>query len=854
MSNYSEKNFLNESEFIFNQRISWYKKKKNNFKWAEDCTDFLDHVYTPKIDSEEQRRMQMNYNIYNGNGAEIFQNYGNNDLQGDPDLESGYENIPHHPAMEQIAKAMVGEQQMRPLNPIAFDSSGYANNQRKRKRLELYQNYLEKTIIDPIRQQVTMQLMQSAGIQDPYSMSPEEQQQFQQEVEHQTQVMTPKEIEGYMRKDYKAPSEKQAQKIIEFLNDYLDIKFVTDEGFKHGVITGKEVYKTGIRHNMPYMELVDLFGFSYISRPNTFFIEQGVAWKYEQYVMINDIYGWHGNEIDSNRDLKHKLDVYASELSTDGRKPGAPNPQFVAEVQRNPALIENAPDIRTPEGQNYIKNIYQTTSGVGAKGGDVRYTHFAWKGLRKLYYVHRINQETGGVDKFWVDESYHKNKKLDLKCETHWVPELWQTTKVGDTDGIYFDKEPIPYQNKSLDNPWDIKGPYVGAVYSRLMNNTRATSPMDLAQPYQHKYNVQLAKIEENEARDIGKILTMSFHAKPKDWSWKKWLLMAKNKGVLPVDLKKEGATPMDAQAFKGIDLSNIDRLAGQLEYLHFLKNQIANAMSYNMSRLGMVGNEVSVTNNQQNIMQSSYQTYDIYNIHNKIVENLYNVLINITRVAWKDNPPIKNYMLDDMSIAELDVDWEMLWRSEIGIKVRNSSQDFENILQVKQHAQSMIQNGLISFPDLIRLQGAKSWGEIQNIAEHATEEMEKKQAQQQEEQQALLEKQKEIQEQLIEKQREFDLLKQEKELESRERQSVIESERFALQKDIDKDGINDDIQREEAKMVAEQRKQIRDLEFELEKLNEEIRKNKKAEELKEKELEIKRMEAKAKLNKPSSS
>jgi len=513
--------FVETQEYVFNQRISWYQKKKSNFRWAERCADFIDHVYSPIDDKNEIKRMQMNYDIYNGNGELITDLYGYDESMMDEDLSSGYENIQHHPATEQIAKAMVGEQQMRSLDPIAFDSSGYSNNQRKRKRLELIQKYIDQKVIEPIRQQVHMQTMQQMGIEDVYSMDPEQQKQFQQQVDQQTEVMTPKEIKEYMRKDYKSPSESQAQRIIEFLTDYLDLKFVTDEGFKHGLITGKEIYRVGVRHNDPFVELVDAFGFSYISRPNTFFIEEGVAWKYEQYVMYNDIYNWHGDEIDEDPELKRKLDSYANNIHGGRRRGGEPSPKFMAAVQANTGIIENAPDMRTQEGQEHIKNVYQNASGVNNKGGDIRYTHFAWKGLRKLFYVHRLNKETGKIEKFWVDESYRKNKKLDKKIETHWVPELWETTKIGMSNGIYFKKQPIPYQYKSLDNPWDTKGPYVGAIYSKLLNNTKATSPIDLAKPYQFKYNLQMAKIAENESRGLGRVLLASFHAKPKNWSWK---------------------------------------------------------------------------------------------------------------------------------------------------------------------------------------------------------------------------------------------------------------------------------------------------------------------------------------------
>ena len=336
------------------------------------------------------------------------------------------------------------------------------------------------------------------------------------------------------------------------------------------------------------------------------------------------------------------------------------------------------------------------------------------------------------------------------------------------------------------------------------MGNSKNVAPMDLGKPWQYKFNVQLAKIHELEATDMGKVFLTSFHAKPKNWSWQKFILMAKYGKIIPIDLQQEGVTPADAQIFKSLDLSTISDLAGKLQYLEFIKNQVALSMSYNPSRLGMQQSSVSVTNNQQNIMQSSYQTYDLFNTHNKVVENLMNVVINVARVAFKDNPPIKTYVLDDMSVAELDIDWEMLWRSELAIKVRNSSQDFENILQVRQQAQSMIQNGLISFPELIRLQWAKSGADIMNIAEGAEERMKQQQAEQQQAQQEQMQQQAEIQQQLQKMQQDFELLKQANELMSREKQAEIESTRFARQEDINLNQLDDEYEKEQMKIEAD--------------------------------------------------
>jgi len=242
--------------------------------------------------------------------------------------------------------------------------------------------------------------------------------------------------------------------------------------------------------------------------------------------------------------------------------------------------------------------------------------------------------------------------------------------------------------------------------------------------------------------------------------------------------------------------------------------------MSYNPSRLGMQATSVSVSNNQQNIVQSSYQTYDIYNMHNKIVENLLNSLINCARIAFKENGPMRSYILDDMSIAELELDWEMINRLDLGVKVRNSSQDFENILQVKQQAQAMIQNGLISFPELIRLQWAKSGADIMNIAENAEERNAKMRQEAQQAEQEQMQQQAQMQQQLQKMQQDFELLKQANELQSREKQSQIESTRFAQQEDINRNEIADKMELEQMRIEYDTYKMEKEHELKLNELD----------------------------------
>jgi hypothetical protein len=805
------------------QRLSWDKKKANDFEWVENCADYYDYYHGSHYSKKRIERLKLNYNLYNGRGEEAMSHYSSMHIPDEDEEIFIEDNVRHHSVIDQIAKSLVGEQQMRPLNPMAIDASGYGVNFRKKKRLELLQSHIQETIIGPTLEQITLEVMMRHGVQDPYSLKPEEQQDLNSEIQQKVKSKTPKEIENFMRNEYKSPSELQAQKLLDYLLHEYDIKFITDQGFKHALITGEEIYYIGVRHDKPVIELVNSMGFSYSGSANTMFIEDGEWAKYEQYMKFTDFFSQYG-DLMKEKHLKQMFEVFSV---GGGGRVGELDPRMVsqiAEYDTRTGVLSNIPDIRTIDGQNHIKSLYSRFGSDIDSYNSIRKAHIVYKSLRKFKRVHR--NQNGKVLKFWCDESYVFNKtKGDFKQDIAWIPEPYQCTKIGVGDAIYLEKGPIPYAHRSIHDPWVVKLPYVGAEYNKLFGNAENVAPIDLGKPWQYKFNVQMARIHEMEATDIGKILVWAEGAKPKDWSWQKFLMMMKYGKIAVVDANQENFTPFDAQIIKQIDLSTINDIAGKLQYLEFLRNQVAISMSYNPSRLGQVGAYTAVTNNQQNIVQSSYQTEDIFSTHNKIVENVLNIMVKACRNAFRDNDFSRTYLLDDMSIADLEVDWEVLDQAELGIKIRNSSKDFNNIQKVKELGQAMIQNGLISFPELIKLQWASSGADVLNIAEQAEEKNQKLREEQSRKEQEMLQMQAQMQKELANLATQADLEKQNREHQNQLLIAKIESSRFAQQQDIDMNSIDDDLQAKREQ-----------LQFEIFKLNHEAR-----ERQKDRDLELKK-------------
>ena len=157
---------------------------------------------------------------------------------------------------------------------------------------------------------------------------------------------------------------------------------------------------------------------------------------------------------------------------------------------------------------------------------------------------------------------------------------------------------------------------------------------------------------------------------------------------MLNDDREQSGTDP---QAIKQLDLSSQNEIQAKIGYLEFLRNQVVYSMMYNPESLGKIGQYATAYNVQQSQNATSNQTEDIFAFHNQIVQDALNGLINYARIAYKENPLTVTYVSSDLDKADLELDPEMLWRSKIGIFIKNTGEDIQNLMQIKTFAREIV-------------------------------------------------------------------------------------------------------------------------------------------------------------------
>lgn len=841
--------FQNKTDsYSFNEleRVSDYMKRSKNWEWLEDWISYYDINYD--YDHKLHKKLKLNYRLFNGRG--VSSTYNITDIDSSILAEEGYtsydEEIEHLDILTPIVKSLIGQSQMMPLKPMAIDSSVQNINARKKKRLELRKQWLNNTIIQPLKDQAFQEFMMENDISDPYSLSPDQQKEMQQQVGERQKALTPKEIERFMGEEYRSPSETMIQQILDFVLERDMIKFWTDENFKHFCVTGSQYYDLDVRNKKANMRILNPLNFRHSNTDSVIFTDNEDWGLYEEEVSIAEIFAFHGNVI-TNADIKKLDDLYSNYYQN--RHEGLeqmPEPMAtrVATIDAQTGFLDMAPKINTHEGQAFMRALndrYGKNSLVGDR--KIRRLKAAVKQLRKLKNVKRYNAKQDTFEEFWTSDNYEKNPKLDIEIRERYFPHVYTAYMYGEggsSNKLFLEKGPCKNQYKSMNNPWDTRLPFMGVEYSKVFNNTENVAIFDLGKPWQDKFNLRVNKYTEKFNTDIGRVFTLATTLKPKDITIEQWLRSIKiNKAIL-LDTSNADVNGIDAQIVKQIDLSSADQIAGVINELEWIRNQAAIAMSYNPSRLGQIVPQMQVTNNQQNIQQSSYQTQDIFTLHNVIIERVLNAHINNEKFALKDNDYIASYILDDMSRAELSINKDMIDEAEIGISIKNNSEHFNTISKLREDARVMMSSGSITYSELIRMQLANNFADLLNLAERADEKKQKELQAEREHQLQLAQEQNQAMKQVENMRQEFVALQNELDRTLKLKGYELESDKFRKTMDADLNGQIDALQVKQLETQSTEKENAKDRQLEKE-LKEQELKNK---------IEIERIKAR---NKPAS-
>lgn len=630
------------------QKLPLSKKGK---KWQEDCVNYIigeGNVTSGGNSTSYYGELQTYYNLYNS----IFDEKDFKSITNPFKVEDGFPATPHDfNIIRPKVDLLIGEETKRPLNFRVIRTSQEATSEMQEKEKQMILQYIEAAITA--------------------RMSPEEAQQFQQQLQS-GEIMPPEQIAKYMDKDYKDIVENTAYHSLTYLREKLDLDNEFIKGWKDGLISGREIYYVGVLNAEPYAERVNPICFSYDKSPDLDFIEDGSWCCRKMRMPITEVYDRYYDKLEE-KDLD-KLEEMI------GSTPGG-----------------NLGD-RSPVDMGIQLRIYDNPIFEGAGKSLVNVWHCCWKSFKKIFYV-TTTDDAGQPQINIVDETYQPVGN-EVSVEPDWIIEVWEGYRAG--SDLYFGIQPIEYQHVSIDNPNSQKLPYCGAIYSNT--NSKPRSLVSILKPLQYMYIVLWYRLELAIARDKGKVVNMDITQIPKSMniSPAKWMHYLSSVGVNFINPYeegwnipgREGGKPAQFNQITALDLTMSNVIAEYIQLMDKIEELAGTISGITQQREGAVSSSEMVGNVERSVVQSSHITEPLFWVHNQCKRRVLNMLLNTAKGAWEETGKQKlQYIFDNGERAFLDITPKFYYE-DMDVFVSDTSKDLENIQKLQQLIQPAMQNG----------------------------------------------------------------------------------------------------------------------------------------------------------------
>lgn len=732
--------------------------------WRQQCMDSLEAIGKSQFNSNlkliENYEMIKGRFIYN----HYFHSEGYESMIEQLTAEFELPNyLRHYDIISQVTNTLSGEWQKRPdLFKVRQLGEGAANEYLRTKQ-EMTMAY----VADKINSEINKKLAaQGIDINKQDFESEEEAQQYGEQVNQMRQEMTPEQIQKFMDTDFLTLAEiwgqhqKEYDKELFNLSEKERVEFedmlVADRCFRHFYITptgyGQETWNpiNVFFHKSP--DLIAIEDGDYVGRIfnlsiNTIIDRYGYLMSKEDFEMINGIY-----KKDSTKWNDHQYNwVYNNYMMPFQGYPA------VDIMKQSWGKSMNGSDI--PEiDPNYLTQLNENNFFT-EREGYYFVTEAYWKTQKKIIKITYIDDETGQLVVQLVDENYIIPKEfvesdalftddhdVNTYCSTY-INEVWKGIKINTgvdkelKKDLYLAVGPNDFQFKGDLNIYGCKLPVCGQVFS--VRNSRSMSLVDMMKPYQIGYNVAINQLYQLAEKEIGMFAIMDVNMFPnsKDWggedSWGKWMLIAKNLGMVPAD-----TSPANIQSSlaatggflpKIMDLNVAGQMVSRMNIAKFFEEQALKQVGFNQYRTGAYSADSTAAGVEQGRSASYNQTESYFTNFSNYLRRAHQMSLGIAQYVQSQKEEVTfTYIKSDMSRAFIKMFGMDLLLADIGVFVSNSQENARQLEMIRKFALENNTAGLspvdvadvitMNSPQEIRRQLKTSFDAMQKQAAEANE------------------------------------------------------------------------------------------------------------------------------------
>ena len=642
------------------------------------------------------------------------------------------------------------------------------------------------------------------------------------EQDQQGQPVTPEEIEKYMKYNFKTVSEEAAFHSLNYLKEKLGIQNEFLKGWKDALIAGEEIYYVGAVNGEPFIERVNPVNCDYDKNPDLEYVEDGDWFLRRMEMSPATIY-------DRFFDIMDESDLDSMLNYSEGR----------------PSFSVGADSVNSTSIMYKEKFSSKFFGGEHDDGELLTVYHTVWRSYKKVGFLVQTNPETGEETETMVDETYKVSEGEEIKWE--WLPEIWEGYRIG--EDIYVGVGPVEYQHVSIDSPTNRKLPYAGVIYSNT--NSKSKSLTMIMKPLQYMYIILWYRLETALARDKGKVLNMDITQIPKGLgiSLEQWMHYISALGINfinPYDEGwdipgREGGRPAGYNQMQSVDLTMSQVIGEYISLMAKIEDMIGEISGVSKQRQGAIQQRELVGNVERSVIQSSHITEPLFWVHNQVKKNTLSMLLDVAKYTWSESKSKKlHYIMNDTVRIFMDITEDFLY-SDHDVFVTDSTKEDQNIQALRSLLQPAMSSGATLLDAAEVLMGDNLSDIKRQLAEIDAKKAEMVAAQQQAQQQLQQYEQQVTSEELR--------IKEEDSIRKAETQLQVaiigaHSSQSQSEGPVDEEGYTV----EEQKLQLQADKIKEDVRLKDEQIKETARKNRRAEEQKDVELQIRRTQA----NKPA--
>jgi len=721
---------------INSKRLSEAEKYAEDKKWFKECIDNLEVFDGVSVGIsgawyERFKNIKINMDLYNGiinknDFINIIAPFGED--VGELPANFNNKNI-----IFSKIETIRGIELQRPFNYRLIAVNPEATTRKEKAKFEKIQDYVVQSIMNELKERIyaeheeefaqleQMKEMQGQGQEaqepqvdeegNPIEQEAPEQglgeieqmaQELEQRIEEEIIQQTPEEIHKYMARHHQDPAEVMFNQLLEYESKRCYLNQKLNDGCGYAAQAAIECYRIYEKNKKPALEVINPLGLTFNKSLRSDKIQDADWVSYIYFMKPNELLNEYGKDLTD--DEVERIEKMTDDLNT----------------------TFNDLDSTTSLAYTY------TTHGI-------RVQHCEWKSLKRIQFLTYMDEDEQ-VQQVIVDGNYKMDPEIgDIDIEEEWILATYEGTKIG--HDIYVKCREVPGQHRDINNPYDCKLSYVGLVYNK------GISLVERLKNYQYLYDILMYRMELQTAKDKGHMTFFNGDIVPDNLTLPEWFINLEKSGFGMFSTTKEGgkAYPFDvANAVKQVDMSLTSDIEKYQKMAEYTDIKAGESIGVTKSMEGQIQEREAVSNVQQSIAQGTTILQSFYTTHDNVKRDVMEALVKTAQDIYLRNPnQALQYVLDDLSLAVLELDEELLETSTLGFFAQDSNLDYQQLQDIRTMSHEAIAAGTLELEDVVQIYKSKSIQEADEILRVARE---KKQKREDEQQQAQSQQQQEMQ------------------------------------------------------------------------------------------------------------